>query len=169
MKANDILPYNHRNILVNKARKRTFFYPKPPAFSLLLGFRFAPRIRDLADKKLYTINSGNTPEYRLLQPLIGGKIQLRSIEHNWDELLRLATSIRNGTVTASRMLRKLGSYPRQNSLALALRELGRSSAHSLPLTGWSSRNCASGRSPGSTRVKREMPWPRLYFSTGGRG
>jgi TnpA family transposase len=91
----------------------------------LLGFRFAPRIRDLADKKLYTIKSGNTPEYRSLQPLIGGKIQLRSIEHNWDELLRLAASIRSGTVTASRMLRKLGSYPRQNSLALALRELGR--------------------------------------------
>ena len=34
-------------------------------------------------------------------------------------------SIRQGTVTASLMLRKLGSYPRQNGLALALRELGR--------------------------------------------
>lgn len=30
-----------------------------------------------------------------------------------------------GTVTASLMLRKLGSYPRQNGLAVALRELGR--------------------------------------------
>jgi TnpA family transposase len=30
-----------------------------------------------------------------------------------------------GTVTASLMLRKLGSYPRQNGLAIALRELGR--------------------------------------------
>ncbi|MCG3905758.1 Tn3 family transposase, partial [Escherichia coli] len=28
-------------------------------------------------------------------------------------------------VTASLMLRKLGSYPRQNGLAVALRELGR--------------------------------------------
>ncbi len=35
------------------------------------------------------------------------------------------TSIRQGTVTASLMLRKLGSYPRQNGLAVALRELGR--------------------------------------------
>jgi TnpA family transposase len=34
-------------------------------------------------------------------------------------------SIRHGNVTASLMLRKLGSYPRQNGLALALRELGR--------------------------------------------
>jgi TnpA family transposase len=33
--------------------------------------------------------------------------------------------IQQGTVTASLILRKLGSYPRQNSLALALREIGR--------------------------------------------
>ena len=39
--------------------------------------------------------------------------------------MRLAASIKQGTVTASLMLRKLGSYPRQNGLALALRELGR--------------------------------------------
>jgi len=39
--------------------------------------------------------------------------------------LRLASSIKQGTVTASLMLRKLGSYPRQNGLAVALRELGR--------------------------------------------
>lgn len=39
--------------------------------------------------------------------------------------MRLATSIKQGTVTASLMLRKLGSYPRQNGLAVALRELGR--------------------------------------------
>jgi hypothetical protein len=37
----------------------------------------------------------------------------------------LATSIKQGTVTASLMLRKLGSYPRQNGLTVALRELGR--------------------------------------------
>jgi TnpA family transposase len=39
--------------------------------------------------------------------------------------LRLAASIQHGTVTASLILRKLGSYPRQNRLGLALREIGR--------------------------------------------
>jgi TnpA family transposase len=43
----------------------------------------------------------------------------------WKDVLRLATSIKQGTVTASLILRKLGAYPRQNSLALALREFGR--------------------------------------------
>jgi hypothetical protein len=47
------------------------------------------------------------------------------IEQQFAEVLRLAASIKIGTVTASLILRKLGAYPRQNSLALALREMGR--------------------------------------------
>ena len=53
------------------------------------------------------------------------KTFMRWIRAHWDEILRLVTSIKQGTVTASLMLRKLGSYPRQNGLAVALRELGR--------------------------------------------
>jgi TnpA family transposase len=40
-------------------------------------------------------------------------------------VLRLGTSIRSGTVTASAILKRLSAYPRQNGLAVALRELGR--------------------------------------------
>ena len=89
----------------------------------LLGFRFAPRIRDLADKRL-TIH-GDAKQYPTLAGLIGGSLNVKQIRTHWDEILRLAASIRQGTVTASLMLRKLGSYPRQNGLAVALRELGR--------------------------------------------
>ena len=53
------------------------------------------------------------------------KLNIKAIRAHWDEILRLATSIKQGTVTASLMLRKLSSYPRQNGLAVALRELGR--------------------------------------------
>jgi TnpA family transposase len=48
-----------------------------------------------------------------------------TIGQQLSEVLRLAASLQHGTVTASLILRKLGSYPRQNSLALALREIGR--------------------------------------------
>jgi len=89
----------------------------------LLGFRFAPRIRDLADKRLFV--PAKPSAYPALSPLVGGTVNSKSIRAHWDEILRLATSIRQGTVTASLMLRKLGSYPRQNGLAVALRELGR--------------------------------------------
>lgn len=89
----------------------------------LLGYRFAPRIRDLADRRLYI--NGDTKQYPTLAGLIGGRINVKHIRTHWDEILRLAASIKQGTVTASLMLRKLGSYPRQNGLAIALRELGR--------------------------------------------
>ena len=89
----------------------------------LLGFRFEPRIRDLADTKLYVPNSG--AGYAALKPMIGGTINIKQIRTHWDEIMRLATSIKQGTVTASLMLRKLGSYSRQNGLDIALRELGR--------------------------------------------
>ena len=89
----------------------------------LLGFHFAPRIRDLADKKLYIPKKD--ARYDALKPMIGEPLNLKRIRTHWNDILRLATSIKQGTVTASLMLRKLGSYPRQNGLALALRELGR--------------------------------------------
>lgn len=89
----------------------------------LLGFRFAPRIRDLGDTKLYIPPSDDV--YNALKPMIGGTLNIKHIRVHWNEILRMATSIKQGTVTASLMLRKLGSYPRQNGLAIALRELGR--------------------------------------------
>ena len=93
------------------------------AVCALLGFRFAPRIRDLQDRRLYVF--GPPSAHPVLEPLIGGRINLPHLEAHWEEILRLATSIRTGTVTASAILRKLAAYPRQNGLALALRELGR--------------------------------------------
>jgi TnpA family transposase len=60
-----------------------------------------------------------------LASLAAGAINLRVISDHWFELLRLALSIKTGTVTASVILRKLAAYPRQNGLALALRELGK--------------------------------------------
>ena len=98
----------------------------------LLGFKFAPRIRDLADKKLYlpdsraNTNRGSaTHSYATIDSLCAGPLNLRLIRAHWSEMLRLGTSIAVGTTSASLLLRKLGAYPRQNGLALALRELGR--------------------------------------------
>jgi TnpA family transposase len=89
----------------------------------LLGFRFAPRIRDLTDRRLYVPKDHK--HYTALAGLIGGTVSQKLIRNHWEEILRLAASIKQGTVSASLMLRKLGAYPRQNGLAVALRELGR--------------------------------------------
>lgn len=63
--------------------------------------------------------------YDNLSSMIGGTLNLNLIERNWEEIIRLVLSIQHGTVPSSLILRKLGSYPRQNNLALALRELGK--------------------------------------------
>ena len=47
------------------------------------------------------------------------------IEQNYEDILRLAYSIKDGLVSSSLILSKLGSYSRQNSLAKALQEMGR--------------------------------------------
>ncbi len=79
----------------------------------LLGFAFCPRIRDLHDKKLFI--KGKAEKYPALQSLISTtSLNLKEIEIHWREVLRLATSIKQGTVTASLMLKKLASYPKQN-------------------------------------------------------
>jgi TnpA family transposase len=89
----------------------------------LLGFRFAPRIRDLADRRLYVADA--RAEYKSLDPLIGGTVDMRVIGDNWDEILRVAASIKAGTVAPSVLMRRLAAYPKQNALAKALREIGR--------------------------------------------
>ena len=87
------------------------------------GYRFAPRLRDIKERRLHLLPGQEAGP--LLAGMVGDPIAHDHAAAHWDELLRLATSIRTGTVTASAMLRKLSAYPRQNGLALALREVGR--------------------------------------------
>lgn len=91
--------------------------------SHILGFRFAPRIRDLSDSKLYVMDKSS--DYSKIESILRGKINIKVIQDNYDDVLRLAHSIREGKVSASLILGKLGSYSRQNKMATALREMGR--------------------------------------------
>ncbi|MFT8723184.1 MAG: Tn3 family transposase [Acetobacter malorum] len=89
----------------------------------LLGFRFAPRIPNIGNRRLHLFTDmrpGPT-----IAPLAAQPIDERLISDHWDDVIRLAVSIRTGVTSASLMLERLGSYPRANGLALALREIGR--------------------------------------------
>ena len=94
-------------------------------FALLapLGFQFAPRIPDLKSRRLYSFAKPSA--YPTIEPLIAGRINVALIRAHWAQILRVAASIRAGKVTASLIMRQLASYPRQNGVAAALRELGR--------------------------------------------
>lgn len=89
----------------------------------LLGYRFVPRIRDLPTKRVYLF--ADMPVPGRLSGLVGGRIREDLILSNWPDLLRMAATMSNGSVRPSEILRKLASYPRQNDLAAALREVGR--------------------------------------------
>jgi len=89
----------------------------------LLGYRFLPRLRDLADRRLGTIEP--PADYKGLEALIGRPIRVDAIAESWDDIVRLAASIKAGAVAPSTMLKKLGAYKRQNRLDFALAEVGR--------------------------------------------
>jgi TnpA family transposase len=89
----------------------------------LLGYRFAPRIKDLKDRKLYTVEKPAT--YRLLEPLIGDVVDMAAITGQWSELVRLKASIETGGTVPSVILRKLAAAGPGNALSRALRALGR--------------------------------------------
>lgn len=88
-----------------------------------LGFRFAPRIRQFKDKRLYAFDKSTT--YPTLQPLIGEGLHENLMAEYWDFALRFVSSVRTGKATASLLLSKLARYPRMNHFAKAFREFGR--------------------------------------------
>jgi TnpA family transposase len=62
----------------------------------LLGFRFAPRLRDIGDRKLGSIAAPST--YKGIENLMGRTIKTAAIEADWDDIVRIVASIKDGTV-----------------------------------------------------------------------
>ena len=56
------------------------------ALAHAFGFRFAPRIRDLGERRLYSFAPPST--YPALEPLLARRINAALIVANWDEILR---------------------------------------------------------------------------------
>jgi TnpA family transposase len=88
-----------------------------------LGFAFVPRIPDLDGRCLYGFEPAK--QYGILQNVMGDRIDADLIRANWDDILRLMTSLRTRTVSASLMLKRLSATTRQSGLAQALRQMGR--------------------------------------------
>ena len=89
----------------------------------LLGMQFAPRLKDISDTSLYCIDPKNA--YRHIPSIITRKINLSLIRQHWDDMLRVAASLKLKWVTASLLIRKLQAFPRQHILTRALQEYGR--------------------------------------------
>lgn len=101
----------------------------------LLGLRFCPRIRDLGDQQLYRTSRIRMDEYPKLKDHVSEVINTQQILNQWDEMLRLIGSLKKGWVTASLIVQKLQSYPRQHPLTRALQEYGKL-IKTLHILGW---------------------------------
>lgn len=93
------------------------------AMCSLLGYQFAPRLRNLSSLNLYGMKGINLP--KVMKELFTTKASLSRIENQWPDIIRLIASIITHRVIPSDILRQLASFPRQNELAIALREIGR--------------------------------------------
>jgi TnpA family transposase len=121
----------------------------------LTGRRFAPRLRNLKDRKLYTFEKPDT--YPALCEHIGAPINTSLIMEYWDDLLHLAVSIQTRTVAPSTILKRLAASRNPSQLARALRELGRLE-RTLFMIEWYSdpalrRRCQAGLNKGEAAHK----------------
>lgn len=73
------------------------------ALFALIGKRFAPRLRNLKDRKFHTFEKADI--YPALANHIGLQINTALIMEYWDDLLRLAASIRTRAVAPSTILK----------------------------------------------------------------
>ena len=89
----------------------------------LLGLQFAPRIRDLGAQRLYRLDA--PPRKEGVAVLLKGLVRSKTLLDNWDELLRVAGSLKLGWVTASLLISKLQAGARENVLSRALHALRR--------------------------------------------
>lgn len=93
------------------------------ALAWTLGYRFAPRLADLADHRVWRID--RTADYGQLNGLARNHINTKLIASQWDQICRLTASLEARTVTPSAILRTLQRGPNPSTLTRALVELGR--------------------------------------------
>ncbi|WP_257296117.1 Tn3 family transposase [Endozoicomonas sp. YOMI1] len=89
----------------------------------LLGYQFSPRLADAGESVFWRIDK--EADYGVLNELARGCSNPNKIERDWDDMLRVAGSLKLGTVQASELIRSLLKSDRPSSLAQAIIEAGK--------------------------------------------
>jgi TnpA family transposase len=89
----------------------------------LLGYRFSPRLADVGGTRFWRIDQ--KADYGLLNSVSAHHINLQKIAPHWDDMLRLAGSLKLGRVPATGIMRTLQVGDRPTRLAQAIAEYGR--------------------------------------------
>jgi TnpA family transposase len=89
----------------------------------LLSYQFSPRLADFGEARFERIDPA--ADYGALNGLARHRVRADLIARHWDDLLRVAGSLKMGTVSASELTRSLLRSSRLSTLAHAIGELGR--------------------------------------------
>jgi TnpA family transposase len=89
----------------------------------LLGYQFSPRLADAGEAVFW--RTDKAADYGVLNELARGHVNIHRIEQHWDDMMRVAGSLKLGRVQASELIRTLLKSERPSSLARAIIEAGR--------------------------------------------
>lgn len=89
----------------------------------LLGYQFSPRLADVGEARFWRLAPDT--DYGVLDSLARARVKTDLIEDSWDDLLRVAGSLKLGTVSASEIMRVLQRGNKPSTLGKAIGELGR--------------------------------------------
>lgn len=89
----------------------------------LLGYQFSPRLADAGEAVFWRVDKA--ADYGALDDLARSCVKTHRIEQHWDDMMRIAGSLKLGTVHASELVRSLLKSDRPSSLAQAIMEAGR--------------------------------------------
>jgi len=89
----------------------------------LLGYRFSPRIADIGGARYWRIEPA--ADHGPLNGVARHRVNTNLIREHWDDLLRLAGSLKLGLVQATSIMRTLRVDDRPTRLAQAVAEVGR--------------------------------------------
>jgi TnpA family transposase len=89
----------------------------------LLGYQFSPRLADLGEAQFWRTDP--QADYGVFNTIARSRVNTKLIARNWDDLLRVAGSLHQGTISASELLRSILRSKRPSTLARTLAALGR--------------------------------------------
>lgn len=89
----------------------------------LLGYRFSPRLADVGGTRFWRLDP--QADYGLLNTISAHNLSSQKISPHWDDMLRLAGSLKLGRVPATGIMRTLQVGDRPTRLAQAIAEFGR--------------------------------------------
>jgi len=89
----------------------------------LLGYQFSPRIADMGDSKLWRFDLNS--DYGVLNDLSKNRLREELIARYWDDMLRIAASLKLSTVNPTNLIQMLQRSGKPTMLGKAIGEFGR--------------------------------------------